>query len=99
MIPSKEAPLLIIESSVSTTTSSGNGDKAKAENGVNPLNKKYYPDAIFIGFIDGVGWVTRTSDAERMCEGFDDVFTFHPDELDRFIDLLKELFPQNFEDA
>ena len=96
MIPSKENPILIIESSFTTTTSSGNGDKAKTENGVNPLNKKYYPNAIFIGFIDGVGWYTRVKDAERMCEGFDDVFTFDEDELNRFKNLLKELFPENF---
>lgn len=99
MIPNKQNPLLIIESSFSTTTSSGNGDKAKAENGVNPLNKKYYPNATFVGFVDGVGWVTRTSDAERMCEGFDDVFTFHADELKRFTELLKQIFPQNFDHA
>tara|TARA_R100000005_G_scaffold95293_1_gene76241 strand:- start:959 stop:1951 length:993 start_codon:yes stop_codon:yes gene_type:complete len=96
MIPSKENPILIIESSYVTTTSSGCGDKAKTENGVNPLNKKYYPNAIFIGFIDGVGWYTRVKDAERMCEGFDDVFTYHKDELNRFKNLLKELFPENF---
>ena len=96
MIPSKENPILIIESSFSTTTSSGNGDKAKTENGGNPLNKKYYPNSTFIGFVDGVGWYTRTKDAERMCVGFDDVFTFHTDELDRFKNLLKKLFPENF---
>lgn len=98
MIPSKENPILIIESSYVTTTSSGCGDKAKTENGVNPLNKKYYPNAIFIGFIDGVGWYTRVKDAERMCEGFDDVFTYHKDELNRFKNLLKELFSENFAD-
>lgn len=96
MIPNKENPILIIESSFLTTTSSGSGDKAKTENGVNPLNKKYYPKATFIGFIDGVGWYTRTKDAERMCEGFDDVFTFDEDELNRFKNLLKKLFPKNF---
>ena len=97
MIPSKENPILIIESSFITTTSSGTGDKAKTENGVNPLNKKYYPNSTFIGFVDGIGWYTRTKDAERMCEGFDDVFTFHKDELNRFKNLLKKLFPENFE--
>lgn len=96
MIPSKENPILIIESSFFTTTSSGSGDKAKTENGVNPLNKKYYPNSTFIGFVDGIGWYTRTKDAERMCEGFDDVFTFHKDELNRFKNLLKKLFPENF---
>ena len=99
MIPNKENPLVVIESSYNTTTSSGNGDKAKTENGVDPLIKKYYPNAIFIGFIDGVGWYARTNDAERMCEGFDDVFTFHADELDRFVELLKEHFPENFANA
>jgi len=99
MIPNKENPRLIIESSFNTTTSSGNGDKAKTENGVNPLNKKYYPNATFIGFVDGVGWYARSKDAERMCEGFDDVFTFHADELNRFKELLNKLFPENFTDA
>ena len=99
MIPNKENPLVIIESSYNTTTSSGNGDKAKTENGVNPLNKKYYPNAIFIGFIDGVGWYARSKDAERMCKGFDDVFTFHADELNRFKELLNKLFSENFADA
>jgi len=99
MIPNKVNPLVVIESSYNTTTSSGNGDKAKTENGVDPLIKKYYPNTIFIGFIDGVGWYARTNDAERMCEGFDDVFTFHTDELDRFVELLKEHFPENFADA
>lgn len=98
MIPSKENPRLIIESSFNTTTSSGNGDKAKTENGVHSLHKKHYPNAIFIGFVDGVGWYSRSKDAERMCEGFDDVFTFHNDELNRFKNLLKELFPKNFAD-
>lgn len=99
MIPNKVNPLVVIESSFNTTTSSGNGDKAKTENGVDPLIKKYYPNTIFIGFVDGVGWYTRTNDAERMCEGFDDVFTFQVNELDRFVELLKEYFPENFADA
>lgn len=99
MIPNKVNPLVVIESSYNTTTSSANGDKAKTENGVDPLIKKYYPNTIFVGFIDGVGWYARTNDAERMCEGFDDVFTFHTDELDRFVELLKEYFPEKFADA
>lgn len=43
MIPSKENPRLIIESSFNTTTSSGNGDKAKTENGVHSLHKNTIP--------------------------------------------------------
>jgi hypothetical protein len=55
VIPSKEVPKVIIESSYLATTSSGMGDKAKTEIAVGQLIKEHYPNAKFIGFIDGVG--------------------------------------------
>lgn len=59
IIPNQEAPRVIIESSYLTTTSSGQGDKAKTENSIRALINTYYPDASFWGFVDGIGWYVR----------------------------------------
>ena len=88
IIPSKDDPLLIIECSYLVTTSSGQGDKSKTEVSVNDLIKKYYPTAIFIGFVDGIGWYVRKKDLRRMVSSYDDVFTFHEEEIERFKQLL-----------
>ncbi len=92
IIPSKEFPLIIIESSFLVTTSSGQGDKSKTEIAVSALIKEHYPNAKFIGFVDGIGWYVRKEDLKRMVDAYDDVFTFHPDELERFKKLLLETF-------
>lgn len=84
IIPNKRSPKIIIESSYLMTTSSGQGDKSKTEVTVSTLIKEHYPDAIFIGFVDGIGWYVRKNDLKRMVEAFTDVFTFHHDEIDRF---------------
>jgi len=90
IIPSKKDPKIIIESSYLVTTSSGMGDKAKTEIGVKKLLSKYYPQASFIGFIDGIGWYVRKRDLQRMVKAYDDVFTFHKDEIQRFEIYLKQ---------
>ena len=92
IIPNKQEPLLIIESSFLATTSSGQGDKSKAEISINALIKSYYPSAKFIGFVDGIGWYVRKEDLKRMVAAYEDVFTFHRDELKRFERLLIEIF-------
>jgi len=51
-----------------------------------------YPLALFVGFVDGIGWYVRKKDLEVMVSAFDDVFTFHPDELARFRKLLMDTF-------
>lgn len=84
IIPSKINPKIIIESSFLVTTSSGQGDKSKTEGSIHKLISKYYPKAKFIGFIDGIGWYVRKGDLMRMVAAFDDVFTFHIDEIKRF---------------
>jgi hypothetical protein len=84
IIPSKRNPKVIIESSFVVTTSSAQGDKAKTEIEVRELLKKHYPKAAFIGFVDGIGWYVRKRDLQRLVSAFDDVFTYHPDELLRF---------------
>ncbi len=94
IIPSKENPRIIVESSYLATTSSGQGDKAKTEIAVGQLIKEHYPNAKFVGFIDGVGWYVRKQDLHRMVVAFDDVFTFHQTEMLRFEQLLIEELKQ-----
>ena len=92
IIPDKENPLIIIESSFLTTTSSGQGDKSKIEISIDSLIKEHYPEAHFLGFVDGIGWYVRKGDLRRMVGAYEDVFTFHQDELERFEQLLIEVF-------
>lgn len=90
IIPNKDNPKIIVESSFLVTTSSGQGDKSKTETNINKLIKKYYPESMFVGFIDGIGWYVRQSDLRRMVTAYDDVFTFHKTELERFKKMLKK---------
>jgi hypothetical protein len=92
IIPDQNNPLVIIESSYVVTTSSGQGDKAKTEINVARIIKKYYPKALFLGFVDGIGWYVRKNDLKRMVGAYDDVFTFHKDELNRFRELISTIF-------
>jgi predicted SnoaL-like aldol condensation-catalyzing enzyme len=92
IIPSKESPKLIIECSYSVTTASGMGDKAKTEKTVANYLKKNYPNVIFVGFVDGIGWYVRRGDLKRMVDAYDFVFTFHREELEKFKKLLRECF-------
>lgn len=91
IIPNKKDPKIIIESSFLVTTSSGQGDKSKTEISINSLIKKHYPQAIFIGFVDGIGWYVRRGDLKRMVNAYDDVYTFHKEQLARFERLLVEV--------
>ena len=90
IIPDKKSPKIIIESSFLVTTSSGQGDKSKTEGTIKKLISKYYPKAKFIGFVDGIGWYVRKGDLMRMVNAYDDVFTFHKDEVERFKQFLKQ---------
>ena len=92
VIPDKENPLFIIESSFVATTASGMGDKAKTEIAVGQLIKEYYPSAKFVGFVDGIGWLVRNRDMERMFSAFDYVFTFSEEDMLKFKELLNETF-------
>ena len=92
IIPNKKNPLIIAESSFLATTSSGQGDKSKTEISIDALIKEHYPNATFVGFVDGIGWYVRKSDLKRMVTAYEDVFTFHKDELQRFEKLLIETF-------
>jgi len=89
IIPNKKTPLIIAESSFLATTSSGQGDKSKTEISIDLLIKSHYPKAKFIGFVDGIGWYVRKGDLKRMVAAYEDVFTFHKEELQRFEKLLK----------
>lgn len=92
IIPNKKNPIIIAESSFLATTSSGQGDKSKTESSIDILIKEHYPKASFIGFVDGIGWYVRKGDLKRMITAYEDVFTFHKDELKRFEKLLIETF-------
>ena len=88
IIPNPDNPKIIIESSFLNTTSSGQGDKAKTEIEISNRIRKHYPHTKFIGFVDGIGWYVRKGDLKRMVTAYEDVFTFHKDELQRFEELL-----------
>ncbi|MEW6203523.1 MAG: DpnII family type II restriction endonuclease, partial [bacterium] len=92
IVPNKTSPKLIIECSYSVTTASGMGDKAKTEKTVADYLKKNYKDVVFVGFVDGIGWWVRRGDLKRMVEAYDFVFTFSNDEIERFKNLLEEIF-------
>jgi len=92
IIPDKKNPKIIIECSYLVTTSSGQGDKSKTEISIDSLIKEHYPEAHFIGFVDGIGWYVRKNDLKRMVAAYEDVFTFHQEELERFKQLLREVF-------
>lgn len=92
IIPSKQNPQIVIECSFVETTASGQGDKAKTEINIFQLIKTHYPNAKFIGFLDGIGWYVRPQDLRRMVTAYEDVFTFHQEELSRFKDFLREEF-------
>jgi len=92
IIPDKRNPKIIIECSYLVTTSSGQGDKSKTEISIDSLIKEHYPKAHFLGFVDGIGWYVRKNDLKRMVGAYEDVFTFHQEELERFKQLLKEVF-------
>jgi len=96
LIPNRKDPIVFIESSYLETTSSGMGDKASNEKGVrNKILRKFGKDRLFIGFIDGIGWFVRKSDLKTLVGAFDDVFTFHRKELERFVEFLRKTLPKN----
>ncbi|MCY4466639.1 MAG: DpnII family type II restriction endonuclease [Chloroflexi bacterium] len=92
IIPNQEAPRIIIESSFVATTSSGMGDKAKTTIRNAQRISVHYPSALFVGFVDGIGWYVRKRDLRRITSAFHDVFTFHDDELQRFQKMLRDTF-------
>ena len=91
IIPNKTNPKVVIESSYLKTTSSGQGDKSKTEGNVDRLLKHHYPNARFWGFVDGIGWYVRKGDLRRMVNAYEEVFTFHEAELERFESQLLEV--------
>jgi hypothetical protein len=91
IVPDKRNPKIIIECSYLVTTSSGQGDKSKTEISIDSLIKEHYPEAHFLGFVDGIGWYVRKNDLKRMVAAYEDVFTFHQEELERFKQLLMEI--------
>jgi len=94
LIPNKAQPCMFIECSYVVTTGSGMGDKAANEVKVSENIKQKYQPAFFLGFVDGIGWYIRKSDMRVIVNAFDEVFTFHPNELERFIEFLQKVLPK-----
>lgn len=92
IIPDKARPKVIVESSYVVTTSSGMGDKARSEIAVGEQIRRLYSYATFVGFVDGIGWLARQNDLKLLLSAFDNVFTYAPNELDRFIEFLNDVF-------
>ena len=92
IIPNKTNPKIIIECSYLVTTSSGQGDKSKTEISIDSLIKEHYTGAHFWGFIDGIGWYVRKGDLQRMVTAYEEVFTFHQDEIERFSQQIRKVF-------
>lgn len=90
IIPNKSDPVIVIESSYLVTTSSGQGDKSKTEISIDALIKHYHPEAHFVGFVDGIGWYVRKNDLKRMVTAYEDVYTFHEEEIDRFKEFISK---------
>lgn len=92
IIPNKRNPKIIMECSYLVTTSSGQGYKSKTEISIDSLIKEHYPKARFWGFVDGIGWYVRKNDLKRIVVAYEDVFTFHDEELNRFKESITEVF-------
>jgi hypothetical protein len=90
-IPNAITPKIIIECSYEITTSSGMGDKAKTEMGVAEDIRRYYPNAVFIGFTDGIGWYVRRNDLKKLVSAFNNVFTFKQGEDERFLEYVSKI--------
>lgn len=99
IIPNKAKPKILIEVSKMRTTSSSQGDKAKSEGAVAKKIAQHYPNCLFIGFIDGIGWYVRQGDLKIMAAANVDVFTFEKSELQRFEKFLKNTLPGDCYDA
>jgi len=95
VIPDIIKPQIFIESSYEVTTSSGMGDKAKTEMSVAEDIRRYYPNSVFVGFIDGIGWYARQNDLKRLVSAFNNVFTFNEAELIRFLEYIKNFIEQS----
>jgi hypothetical protein len=63
--------------------------RQKTEISIKKEISRYYPEALFVGFVDGIGWYVRQGDLKRMVSAYDDVFTFDKEELSRFERVLK----------
>jgi hypothetical protein len=90
-VPNEITPKIIIECSYEITTSSGMGDKAKTEMGVAEDIRRYYPNAVFIGFTDGIGWYVRRTDLKKLVSAFNNVFTFKQGENERFLEYVSKI--------
>ena len=91
VIPNHINPKIIVQCSYEVTTSSGMGDKAKTEINMSKIIKEKYPNSVFVGFVDGIGWYVRKGDLKRMIKAFENVFTFKKSEIKRFLEFVRSI--------
>lgn len=92
-IPNKEDPYVIIEVSYQITTGSGQTTKrnemVKTSQDVRAHNIQYGKNIAFVNFIEGLGWIARQSDMERIYDCSDYVLNL------KTLDLLESIIIQH----
>lgn len=91
LVPTRENPDIAIECTWFNTTASGQGDKARTFARTVELMKEKNPNLKVYLFVDGAGWLRRSSDLKVMLEAADDVFTYRRSQLRRFVETIKSL--------
>ncbi len=91
LVPNGENPQIAIECTWFDTTSSSQGDKAKAFARTVELMREENPNLKVYLFVGGAGWLRRQSDLKIMLEAVDDVFTYTRSQLRRFADTVREM--------
>lgn len=99
-IPSKSTPKIVIEVMYMITTSSGQTTKiSRLRNAIEVLDKNRTVKGVYI-LMDGIGWITRWSDANKLLNGISEwglkniavkIFTFHKNSLCGFVEDLKQV--------
>lgn len=95
IIPSKDNPKILIESTYQLTTASGQTKKIDANDSLYKAIKEYEKDTgneiVFINFIDGAGWKSRGfADVSRLVSSCD--YAINYNNLAHFEDILKYYF-------
>jgi len=92
-IPKETDPKIVVEVSFEQTTASGMNRKMRDISSANSelKSRESFSDVSVVAFIDGVGWIARGKSAlESWGNSVDEIFTTHPEELNRFAEFVKK---------
>lgn len=96
VIPNKENPHVIIESSYQITTSSAQTTKARDEvktyEDIKSHREKTNKDIVFVNLIEGAGWIGRQSDMEKLYNASDYVIAINT------LDMLEQIILKHVPD-